>query len=159
MSVDELEGGANVGTQSLKARMEARAEALQQEQTEKFEIPGYEGLVAVELRRLPFRTIKRIQQTNMKVKDEATRDLYNIADQIARATVSFHEVKGDDFEEIELDWVGMAHLLPHSDGIDTPRKAILFLIPETRIHFFAGQFTTWAGAGQPEEDEEVRRDF
>jgi hypothetical protein len=151
---------------SLSARMEKRADALQIDSSEKFEIPGYEGLLAVELRRLGYRTVKQIQKANARVKDEAMRDIYNIADQIARATIGLFQIMGTDadgdtiYKELNDSWIDLAHRLPNSERIDTTRKAILFLTGgDQRIHFFANEWGAWQQSGKQDEDQEVRRDF
>lgn len=150
--------------QSLKDRMAARAEVLERQQTEVFEVPGWGDLFAVELRALSYRTMRRVQARNERVHDEADRELYNMADQIVLATEGFVEVNEDGTREPSegatwVGWVEAAYPDEAPDGGWTPRQAVLKLITDKRIHFFTGQWVEWAQSVRSDVDEEVGRDF
>ncbi len=143
---------------SLSDRMAARAEYLAQHQTEKFTIPGYEGVLEVELRLLGYKTIRKTIARNEKIRDTGERELISMADQIVRATVGFFEVDGEERRPIEDSWMTLANRMPLAPDEMTPRKAIMFLVGD-RLHFLVEDFADWARTVRPEVDEEVMSDF
>jgi hypothetical protein len=94
------------------------------------------------------------------VRDEAMRDMYNLADQVVRATEGLYEMDGPEPVLLRDSWIDLAQRLPHTEDVDTPRKAVLFLTGgDQRLHFLAAEWGEWTKAGKPLEDEEVARDF
>jgi hypothetical protein len=146
---------------SLQARMEAHAEELRKDVSEKFPIPGWESMLMVELRRIGFKRIRVLQKRNERIRDPSIRELYSMCDQILAATVGFHEIlENGDTKEIPDDWVSLAQNLPDCPDEITPRQAILFLTgDDKRIHFLAAEWGGWSRAGDSDEAEEVRADF
>lgn len=145
---------------SLSARMAARAEYLQAHQTEIFPLPGWEDLIGVELRALGYEAIRQVQMRNERVRHEPTRELYNLADQVALATVGLHEVvAGGQYEPIDDSWVALAQRLPDAPPDLTTRKAILFLVGDKRLPFLVGDWGEWARTVGVGVDEDVARDF
>lgn len=145
---------------SLAARMQARAEELQKQKTEVFTLPGWRDMLAVELKPLGFTAIDRINRRNERERNETTRKLYNMADQIIAATMGFFEVNKDDREPIEDTWISLANRLPDApDGL-TPRQALLFLLGGDKfVHVLFLEWQAWALELQDEVDEEVEGDF
>jgi hypothetical protein len=152
---------------SLSARMAARQEQLAKETTEKFDVPGWEGVLAVELRRVGYKRTKKIQSRNDRIRDEGDRDLANIADIIGWATVALYEVKGSDpqtgeavYEQLDDTWIDLARRLedaPDMDGDTGLRRAILFICGgDKRLHFLAQQFGEWEKSGGADTREEMR---
>jgi hypothetical protein len=145
---------------SLGARMAQRAEQLEQISTEWFPIPGWESLLEVELRALGYATIRKVISRLDKVRDVGTHDMYAMADQIAVATVGFREVLEDGkTRPIDDDWVRLAQRLPEAPKDLTTRRAILFLVGDTRIHFLVQDWGEWAKSIRLDTDQEVARDF
>jgi hypothetical protein len=162
MFVDEEESNRlDSNRTSLQARMEAHAEELRKDVTEKFPIPGWESMLMVEMKRLGFKRIRALQKRNEKIRDPALRDLYSLCDQVLAATVAFHEIDGENTKELPNDdWVTLAQNLPDCPDEITPRQAILFLTgDDKRIHFLAMEWGEWSRAGDSDEAEEVRSDF
>jgi hypothetical protein len=172
MSVNELEQDEDFdatleeaepvqGSGSLSGRMERRAQAIELQSTERFAIPGWEGILEVELKALGFTTIRKTQERNQRIREVAKRELYSLADQLLKATVGFWEVAedGSGVTAINDDWTSLARRLPNCpDGV-TPRQALLLLIGEKRIHFLVADWSEWARATQSESQEDLQRDF
>lgn len=149
-----------LSSDSLSARMARRQSELAQETTEKFPVPGWEDLFLVEFRVLEYTTVRRIAHRNGKIRDETIQELYNMADQLTWATVGFHEVlRGEETRELPDTWESMAKRLPDCPDEITPRRAVLFLVGEKRIHFLHIDWLEWAKTYRPELDQEVARDF
>lgn len=145
---------------SLSERMQERAAELQREQTEKFDLPGWRDMLAVELKPLGFTTIRNLQRKNERERNETTREVYNMADQIIAATVGFHEVDGSKETPIEDTWVTLAKRLPDCPDGATPRQALLFLLDGDKwVHFLYIKWMEWASTVQPEVEKEVEQDF
>lgn len=145
---------------SLSARMDQRAEVLEQQVSEIFPIPGYENIIEVELRALGYKRIRQIQKRNEKVRDEVVREIYSIADQVIAATIGFYEVNPNGTRSaIEDDWVSLAKRRRGCPDAPTPRQALLFLVTDKRIHFFADDWGTWARSVRADVDEELAEDF
>jgi hypothetical protein len=147
---------------SLRSRMEAHAEELRKDVTEKFLIPGWESMLLVELKRLGYKRIRALQKRNERIRDPGTRELYSMCDQIVDATVGFHEVlpNGAARELPDDTWVTLARNVPNCPDEITPRQAILFLTgDDKRVHFLASEWGEWSRAGDTDEAEEVRADF
>lgn len=144
---------------SLSERMAARADVLEQQQTDWFPIPGWEGLLEVELRALGYKSIRATIERNKRVRDIGTRELYSLADQIAKATVGFREVEGEKTKGISDDWVSLARRLPNAPDDLNTRKAILFLVGDKRLHFLVEEWGEWARSIRKDVDEEVSSDF
>lgn len=131
---------------SLQARMQARAKELQDQKTEIFDVPGFEGILSVEFRMLSFETSRKIGMDNERVRSPAMRDLYTMADQLVRATEGFYEEMPDGSRRrIQHDWVSLAY-----GGLDrplpqnlTPRQALLAVVGDRRVPVLANQWEEW----------------
>jgi hypothetical protein len=145
---------------SLANRMAKRKDQLERDTTEWFPIPGYEGLLEVEMRALGFTKIREVQKRNEKVRDEGLQELYNLADQIAQATEGFRAIDNGQVEALPTEsWRTLARRLPDCPETPTTRQAILFLIGEKRIHFLVQDWSQWARTVRPDIEEEVVQDF
>jgi hypothetical protein len=147
---------------SLSSRMAVRQQQLEEQTSEWFPIPGWEDMLEVELKALGYTQIRKAQKGNEKVRDEILQELYNIADQIKKATIGFREVPEDGGERKLLvgeTWVTIARRAPGCpDGL-TERQAVLWLVGEKRIHFLAKDWGEWARTVRPDVDKEVVADF
>jgi hypothetical protein len=147
---------------SLSGRMKQRAEQLSAQKTEIFDVPGFEGIVAVEFRMLSYERSRKIGQANDKVRSVAMRELYNMADQLVIATERFYEVMPDGTRKpVNHDWVSLAR-----GGLDrplpaglTPRQALLAVVGDRRVSFLYGEWEDWQRGERTEIDSEVVRDF
>lgn len=145
---------------SLAARMQQRSAELEKQTSEKFPIPGYEGILEVELRALGYKTIRRVQKRNERVRDEGLREIYTMADQLLMATVGFHEVLPDGTNKsISDDWISLAKRLPNCPEAPSPRQALLFVVTDKRIAFLIQEWGEWSKSVRSDLDEEVVQDF
>jgi hypothetical protein len=148
----------------LKDRLERRRKKLETSQSEKFDIPGYEGILKVELGLRSWEVnnsiARRVQQIE---KDEGLRTLYTAAGQLLRATESFWEVPegGGDETPAELhSWLEVARYAGHTLPEDaTPRTAMVALLQDTGIMFLWTSWVQWLSERGVEVDEEMMRDF
>lgn len=144
---------------SLSSRMARRQEALSQQQTEKFPLPGWEDMLAVELRTVSTKAKQAVASRNSKIRNENERQLFAAIDVIITATVAFWRVTPDGYEPLDDDWVSLAQRLPHPpDGL-TPRRAFLFLLPDHRLDTFFYEYHQWSESVGGDIDQEVVRDF
>jgi hypothetical protein len=159
--MEEVRDGLSDETdQSLNARMARRAEEIDVERSEWFPIPGWDDLIEVELRPLPYPTIRKVIKQNEKSRDEMTREIYSMADQLIRATLGFRQVAKDgSTRPIDDDWVRLAQRLPNCPQSPTARQALLFLVDLERIHFLVQDWGEWAKTVRVDNDGEVERDF
>lgn len=160
MSVeDEAPPIEAVSSGSLSGRMAQRVQTLEKQQTEWFPIPGYEGILEVELRALGYKTIRAIQTRNEKIREPTARELANMADQLVTATQAVREVDGDEMRPISDGWIELAQRLPKCPEQITQRQAVIFLVTDKRIHFLVSDWGRWASTVRDDIDEEVVRDF
>lgn len=146
---------------SLAARMARRGEQLQNQRTEMFEVPGWEDILAVELRMLGYEESRKIGRRLSKVRDVAMQELYSFADQIIAATEGFFEVVDGQRRPVDRTWMqlareGVARPLPEDL---TPRQAIIALLGDRRVAYLFNSWEEWMQGERPEVDEEVMRDF
>lgn len=159
VGVDDLVDDAPTPNGSLSSRMRQRAEYLESHQTEKFPIPGYEDVLEVELRALGYARVRRVITNNEKIRDPGVREIATIADQLVTATEGFFEVLGEERRQIDDDWLTLARRLPNCPDELTPRRAILHVVGDKRIHFLAQDWGEWAKSVKEDVDEELGRDF
>jgi hypothetical protein len=157
---EQIEAEPQDASPSLSARMERRHEELSRQQTETFPIPGWEGLLEVELRPLGMRQSAKVVQRNQRTRDESTRSLYVTADLLLLATVGFRQVTGDESSApINDDWVSLARRLDDCPNDPTPRQALLFLVGEERILWLYQAWEQWQRAAGENVDKELAEDF
>jgi hypothetical protein len=156
---ESLEPEPQDASPSLSARMERRHEELSRQQTEKFPLPGWEGLLEVELRPLGMRQSAKVVQRNQRTRDEATRQLYVTCDLLIAASVGFHQVSGETSKPINDDWVTLASRLDDCPDNPTPRQALLFLVGEDRILWLYQAWEQWQRSAGEDVDKELAEDF
>lgn len=160
VDAEEIEG---VDRNSLAARAQRRREDLLNRQTTVLEVPGYEGVLAVEYRALSYAEIRRISRRNERVSDESTRELYVGADTLMAASVNSYELLEDgNRKELEMGWgVTLARAL----GVEIPdtmtaRQALFACFPRDMLmtaHVL--EYGEWLSSAEGDVDEEQRRDF
>lgn len=145
---------------SLAARMRGRAQELERQVTETFDIPGWEDILAVELRLMPWATLRGIGQRNRKVKQAAIQELYTAADSIITATEQFYEVAGEHKTPLEESWITLAKRTGRPLPEDlTQRQAVIALVGDTRVMVLYNEWSEWMQGERRDVDEEVMRDF
>jgi hypothetical protein len=162
--VPDVEEGLNVETPtgpSLSARMDRRAEELQQQTSERFPIPGYEGIVEVELRAIGHKVESAVHHRLKRVRDTALRELYAMADTLIVATVGFHEIRPDGSSRpIDDDWIRLAKRRADCPDTVTPRQALLFLATDKRLKYLFVDWQQWAAlTNEADVVEELVEDF
>lgn len=159
-AIAEMAETPNVGRDSLAARMEVRAEQLAERTSEWFSLPGYDGVLEVELRLLGYKRVRKAVDMNRRIRDEATRDLYSMVDNLISATEGFREVVGDDTRPLPAEtWVTLAQRLPNAPESLSNRQAALFLLGDSRIMFLIQEWSEWQRVVRPDVDKEVAADF
>jgi hypothetical protein len=143
---------------SLAARMERRRQSIEETQSEKFPIPGWDDIAAVELRPLGWRLMRQIGEKHRRIRDEATRELYTVCDQLIRATEGFYEVVGEEMRETNHTWQTLAAAATGTEH-DTPRKALLALIRDSLVPELWQEWRDWQKAIGRDTEEEVSADF
>lgn len=146
---------------SLAARMKRRGKELENQRTEVFEIPGWEEILAVELRMLGYEESRKIGRRLSKIRNESLQELYSYVDQIVAATEGFYEVDGDRRTPVDKTWMDLARAgAPHKLPEDlTPRMAVISLVGDRRVAYLFNDWEEWMRGERPEVDEEVVRDF
>lgn len=146
---------------SLAARMKRRGAELENQRTEIFPLPGWDEILAVELRVLGYEESRKIGRKLTRMRDETLQELYSFIDQIVAATEGFYEIDGDRRTPIDKTWMDLAraaaaHKLPEDL---TPRRAVLSLLGDRRVAYLFSDWEEWMKGERQEVDEEVMRDF
>jgi hypothetical protein len=143
---------------SLNARLVQRADKLEEQRTARFAVPGYDGLLEVEMRSLGYRRLRTAQGRAKTERDEATRELYAICDTLLAATVGFHLVEGEDSPLPNETWQTIATRAGKGDTL-TPRQALLALLKESLVMFLWTEWGEWQKNVGVQIAEEVVEDF
>lgn len=150
---------------SLSARAAQRRKTLSEERSSIIEVPGYEGILAVEYRALSYSEARKVVARHERVKDEATRDLYIAADHLIRASVNSYELVDGDVEKRRELGHGWSLSLARELGIEvdetmTVRQAVLACFPrDTLLGAHYADYSGWLNNIEQEIDEEQRKDF
>jgi hypothetical protein len=148
---------------SLEARARRRVQELENEQTEIFEVPGWQDILGVELRLIGWEEGRKIGSRLRKVKPEAIRELYIMCDLILAATDGLHEIlPHGGTKQSRHTWTSLAQaVLPPSELPDnlTPRRALLAIVNDKRIPALYAVWQNWSGGARAETIEEVVEDF
>jgi hypothetical protein len=150
-------------TGSLAARATARRQEISERKSLVLEVPGYEGLLAVEYRALAYHEGRKIAARHQRQHDDAVREIYIAADQLIRASVNSYELR-EDGTSIELG-IGWGRELAERLGIKihdttTARQAVLACFPSDVLltrHFV--EYGEWLQDTQSDVDDEQRADF
>lgn len=160
--MDVAEESEVTGGGSLKARMGRRGRELESQRSEVFEVPGYDEIIAVELRMLGYEESRKIgQRVARHTREVAMQELYAFCDQILAATEGFFEVDGDRRVPIDATWTSLARdaspvKLPEEL---TPRQALISLVGDRRVAYLFTAWEEWMRGERSDVDEEVVRDF
>jgi hypothetical protein len=154
---------AKVKAGSLEERMQARSEELEHLTTEVFDVPRWEGMLAVELKALGWKRLVDVVGKNAQIRDTSSQLLYSSADQLLAATVGFYEVEeGDDGRREtsvpDATWNTLACNAGASDEL-TPRQALIYVVGDVQTPALATEWATWAASARPRISAEVTRDF
>lgn len=152
---------ANLVQGSLASRMKSRARELEGQATETFSIPGWEDILAVELRLVSWSVLRGIGQRNARVKQVPLQELYTACDAILTATVQHFEVKDDGkHESIDDTWMSLARRTGKALPEDlTPRQAMIALVGDTRIMVLFNEWQEWMQGERRAVGDEVVLDF
>jgi len=151
-------------SQSLQERMRKRRDEIEGLVSEKFPLPRYESVCAVELRYLGYEGQRAMFERNKRQRNTAIKELYTACDSILAATVGFYELRdGDDDEGIPKDysWNSLAELVLGDDLRDdaTPRQAMIALLGAESVPILWNDWQEWMGGQRMDLDRELGRDF
>ena len=149
--VEDLEEAPAALTGSLEARIAARREALEKRTTELFDVPGYEGIVKVEMRLVGGKRLHQIGQAHERLHDEYKKLLRTAEDIILAATVAFHNVDANGEPQFAegITWKRLAkaanrHLdEAHLEARGGGRVALEGLIGEAGVISLLGEWNQW----------------
>jgi hypothetical protein len=149
---------------SLRDRMRARAAEMELSRTERFDVPGYSGVVEVEMRTLGWDTVRKINDRHQRIREPGVRDLHIAGDIILEATVGFWEVDDSgNRAKVETNWLELAQAaLPHLRENATPRQALMALTKAdrtTRLIDLWNEWGEWNSAERTSIGEELADDF
>jgi hypothetical protein len=137
---------------SLEERVAERRMALESRTTDKFDVPGFEGIFKVELQVVGGKRQYAISQRHEHVHDEYQRGLRTAADCVLVATVGFHSIVNDDGDTEPADNCSWKRLAQASDPTLSDmtlaqkggsRVAILRLLGEENVLNLAGEWKKW----------------
>lgn len=157
------EVSANGPSPSLAARASHRREMLLEQHSIVLEVPGYEGVLAVEYRAVGYPESKRIHERLRRIRDEAERELYVAADHLLVASTNSFEMSEHGSRELGHGW-GLE--LARELGIEigegmSARQAVLACFPREQLlltHFYV-DYSEWLSGATLEVDSEQARDF
>lgn len=153
---------------SLESRMSQRRDEIERdpENTEIFPLPGkYGDIIAVELRAMGWKKMSSIAKALKRIQPEELRELYVACDQIAAATVGFHEITYNNGEPtyrrlVNESWVTVAGRVSRLGDNPTNRQGMLALIqPDSLIPIFHFEWQEWVRDVRPKIDQELSEDF
>jgi hypothetical protein len=158
--VSTIEAGPAPG--SLAERLRERRERLERNATRTWDLPGYDGILAVKFRAVGYQTIRKIIHRHAELDDEGLMELYVACDTLMSATEETYEVGADDGKLTPLGerWIELARradvTLPENP---TQRQALLALVPDTALMTLYRRYERFLGRAAGEADEAVVRDF
>ena len=148
---------------AFEQRMQDVRRQREQRTAEMFDVPGFEGIVKVELQVLGYRKMTDIGMGHVRQRDDALRALYTAADQLLAATVGFHKVQPDGtLEPAEgMTWTMLAQAYdPALNATVRPRAALIRVLDDgkgvTELH---GEWYGWNTRGNERVDGELTEDF
>ncbi len=157
---DEVDGSGG----SLEARMRARREEVEALVSEKFPLPRYETIIAVELRFQGYERQRLMFERNKRQRSVALKELYTACDQILAATLGFYELAGAEDEEgthTDHSWYSLAKGVLGDKFRDdaTPRQAMLALIGAEQVPTLWNDWQEWMSGQRMDVDREMETDF
>jgi hypothetical protein len=145
---------------SLSARMRESRQALEEQTSERFPIPGYPYLY-VELSILPWETTTKIRKRLEKLQrsNPGLFETYFMRESIIAGTVAFWSTDREALVPEGETWVSLAKRVNPRLGDDvSPRVAIGDLIP-TGIELLMNDWQTWQQTERGRVQDEVVEDF
>jgi hypothetical protein len=146
---------------SLAERMRSRRETLERNATRTWDLPGYEGILAVKYRAIGYQALRKIVHRHAELDDEGLMELYVACDTLMTATDEVYEIdaKGSHTPLGER-WMELARRadvsLPENP---TQRQALLALVPDTAVMALYRRYERFVARTDREADEAVVRDF
>jgi hypothetical protein len=161
--VEEGEARHSFGSEgSLRDRMKRRTDEMERQRTERFPVPGYTGVLEVEMRTLSWESNRTIMDRHARLRDPGLRDVYVAADTIIAATVGFWETDDAGHRSaVETSWLDLGRgVIDRFPEHGTPRQAILGLIkPTSRVIALWNEWGDWNLAERTTIGEELAEDF
>lgn len=132
---------------SLEERIAQRRRQLEDNQTAQFDVPGFEGIVKVELRIVGAKRQLAAINAHQRIHDESKKVVRFATDMLLAATVQFHSVVDDDgrTEVAEgASWRKLARAYDSTlDDTVTGPQAITRLITENGVLDLFAEWKDW----------------
>lgn len=148
---------------SLEERIAARRQQLEQNQTELFDVPGFEGIVQVELRLVGAKRQLAVMKEHQRIRAEEKQVVRVACDLILAATVQFHAVVDDEGNtELAEDvtWKKLAQAYdPLLDGTIQGRQALVRMIGENGVLDLLAEWKEWMRTRGQKLTTELSQDF
>lgn len=144
--------GPVVSPNSLEARVAERRKAIEARTTQLFDVPGYEGILKVELQVVGGKRQYAILTRHENIRDEYRQRLMGAAGLVLAATVAFHSVLDDEGNTAlaeECSWKRLAKAADPTlldsvvDGPGGGSVALLRLLGEEGTIALAGDWKLW----------------
>ena len=147
---------------SLASRIERRAKELESARSEKFPVPNWDDMLAVELRLVSWDALRKIVAKHERQRVPALQELYTAADQILAGTEAFYEIdpETNEYTQVEQNWISLAKATGKAlpDSL-TPRQAMIALVGDTNILILWKDWQDWMATRRPEVGDEAKEDF
>lgn len=160
--VDDLrEPSTTPGGPSLRERMRAQAELMASQRSSVFPVPGYQSMLAVELRALSLDFTGRLADRHKKIQVETQKTLMTACDIILAATEKFYEVDfNGHMRELEgYTWSRFAQEVKGVDPSISERAKLLALIGDVNVSLLIQLWDAWMSEEKQEIDRGVVEDF
>ena len=148
---------------SFERRMQEVRQQRESRTTDFFDIPGFEGLVKVELQVLGYKKTTDISLKHVRQRDDSLRALYTAADQLLAATVAIHKVMPDGSLALGegMTWLDAARAYdPNLNATVSPRAALIRLLDNGNgVNELHGEWYSWNTRGNARVDGDLIEDF
>jgi hypothetical protein len=147
---------------SLAERMREQSELIASQRSTVFPVPGYQSMLAVELRALSVEATGRIGDRHKKVQQESMRTLLSGCDIILAATEKFYEISTNGHKR-ELDegisWQSLAVQVRGVSPELSPRACLLALLTDVNVLLLIQLWDEWMASEKQKIDEVMVEDF
>lgn len=147
---------------SLEARVAKRRQELERHTTEKFDVPGFEGVFQVELQIVGAKRQHAILTRHERIHDEYQKILRAGGDMLLAATVGFHAIVDAEgnTQPAETSWRQLAQAYDKSlDDTVEARVALIRLLGENGVVELVGDWRNWMRTRGVKLESELERDF
>lgn len=147
---------------SLADRMRYQADLMASQRSMIFPVPGYQSMLAVELRALSLEATGRIAERHKRIQVETQRTLMVGCDIILSATEKFYEIAevGLQMRELEgYNWDRFAQEVKGADPNISSRAKLLTLLGDVNVTLLIRLWDEWMSSEKIEIDKEVVEDF